>query len=116
MAMTIDLSRITSLPLLYISWNICSEVESWTQSIVQLGFILSLREVYSGCRSFGQMSSKDTEKRGKALLERFSDADTLEATLASAAVVIDTVSGGNLDRDNIHTQTFTDLIKHLKQV
>ena len=66
---------------------------------------------------FGQMSSKDTEKRGKTLLERLYEADTLEATLASAAYIIDNVSEGNLDRDNIHTQAFTEkLIKHLKQV
>jgi len=66
---------------------------------------------------FGQMNSKDTEKRGKIILERLSEPDTIEATLASAAFIIDSVSAGNLDRDNIHTQTFTEnLIKHLRQI
>jgi hypothetical protein len=65
---------------------------------------------------FGFMNSKDTEKRGKAILDKLSYWETAESALAAAAYIINTVSAGNLDRDNIHTQTFTEnLIKHLKQ-
>ncbi len=65
---------------------------------------------------FGQMNSRDTERRGKALVDSISDSENIEATLASATIVIDKISSGNLDRDNIHTQTFTEnLIKFLRQ-
>jgi hypothetical protein len=77
-------------------------------------FLLALRYLISTDR-LPAMGSNEMGRLGKAMAEGLVDAARAEELFSRAADAIYEVSGGDIDRDHIHTQTFTEaLIRHLR--
>lgn len=59
----------------------------------------------------GPLNSREVQRRGDTLIKAFSGtAESVEGLFHNACNVIDEVSGGNLERDNIRTRKTTELI------
>lgn len=82
----------------------------------QFHILLALRYLVTPGR-LPAMNSHEVGRLGINMAEALADAANAEELFARAVEALDTVAGGNIDRDNIHTLTFTEnLIKHLKGV
>jgi hypothetical protein len=57
-----------------------------------------------------QMNSKHMEKYCKKIVERLWDGNKADELCAKAAALIEKAAEGNLDRDNVRTQTFTERV------
>jgi hypothetical protein len=51
------------------------------------------------------------ERYAKALTDIFWDLDKAEKLLKEAAEVVDRAASGNLDKDNVRTQPFTEKVR-----
>lgn len=58
-----------------------------------------------------QFNSREMERYAMKLIESFWDSDKAEKLLKLAAEVVDTAASGNLDKDNVRTQPFTEKVR-----
>ena len=58
-----------------------------------------------------QFNSHEMERYAKKLTDIFWDIDKAEKLLRKATEVVDSAAGGNLDKDNVRTQPFTEAVK-----
>lgn len=71
--------------------------------------IMAARLLASG-KSIPIPNSREMGRFCDDLVAKFNDADTAQTLFSRAVVVVDSVAGGNLHRDNIRTQPFTENI------